>query len=96
MEKACEACGGGGVAHTLRHAVKRLPRVLVLHLKRFKVGVGVLGVPVRPCKPRQGHLSCRTCCLLVCCAVLAGQRAPGSPHASRRAAPCAPAATDRY
>ncbi|PSC75195.1 UPF0187 chloroplastic [Micractinium conductrix] len=37
VEKACEACGGASVAHALRHAVKRLPRVLVLHLKRFNV-----------------------------------------------------------
>lgn len=36
VEKACEHCGGANVAHTLRHAVQRLPRVLCLHLKRFK------------------------------------------------------------
>jgi ubiquitin C-terminal hydrolase len=36
VEKACERCGGANVAHTLRHAVQRLPRVLCLHLKRFK------------------------------------------------------------
>ena len=36
--KACEACGAGGATpHRLRHRVRRLPRVLALHIKRFLV-----------------------------------------------------------
>jgi hypothetical protein len=34
VERACEACGGRSA--TLARALHRLPRVLVLHLKRFK------------------------------------------------------------
>jgi len=36
VEKSCEGCGGANVAHRLRHTLRRLPRVLVLHMKRFK------------------------------------------------------------
>mmetsp|Transcript_3687 Transcript_3687/g.10676 ORF Transcript_3687/g.10676 Transcript_3687/m.10676 type:complete len:852 (-) Transcript_3687:293-2848(-) len=37
VEKSCEKCGGGDVAHRVQHVLRRLPRVLVLHLKRFQV-----------------------------------------------------------
>lgn len=36
LEKSCEACKAAGVQHSLQHAVRRLPRVLVVHLKRFQ------------------------------------------------------------
>jgi hypothetical protein len=36
LEKACEACGAAAAQHSLTHAVRRLPRVLVVHLKRFQ------------------------------------------------------------
>ena len=36
VEKSCEGCCGANVAHRLRHTLRRLPRVLVLHMKRFK------------------------------------------------------------
>jgi hypothetical protein len=36
LEKACEACGAASAQHSLTHAVRRLPRVLVVHLKRFQ------------------------------------------------------------
>ena len=38
VEKSCEGCSGANLAHRLRHTLRRLPRVLVLHMKRFKVG----------------------------------------------------------
>lgn len=38
MEKSCEGCGAASAPHALRHTLRRLPRVLVLHMKRFKVG----------------------------------------------------------
>ncbi|KAL4457464.1 hypothetical protein ABPG75_012329 [Micractinium tetrahymenae] len=37
VEKSCEACGGANLPHALRHSIRRLPRVLVLHIKRFQV-----------------------------------------------------------
>lgn len=43
MEKTCDGCGGANLAHRLRHTLRRLPRVLVLHMKRFKVGRCVCG-----------------------------------------------------
>lgn len=50
MEKSCEGCGGANLAHRLRHTLRRLPRVLVLHMKRFKVGGGSLLSPtLRAC-----------------------------------------------
>ena len=33
--KNCDACGAKSAPHTVRHVVTRLPRVLVLHFKRF-------------------------------------------------------------
>lgn len=36
VEKSCEACGAANLPHCLRHTLRRLPRVLVLHMKRFK------------------------------------------------------------
>lgn len=45
VDKACEACGATGARHMLRHSLHRLPRVLALHLKRFRVApVGHGGV----------------------------------------------------
>ncbi|KAI3436489.1 hypothetical protein D9Q98_005906 [Chlorella vulgaris] len=37
VEKSCEECGGSNLPHGLRHSIRRLPRVLCLHMKRFKV-----------------------------------------------------------
>ncbi len=37
MTKACEGCGVGGVLHKIHHVLRRLPRVFLLHLKRFQV-----------------------------------------------------------
>ena len=36
VEKSCEKCGTASVGHMVRHSVRRLPAVLVVHLKRFK------------------------------------------------------------
>ena len=46
VEKSCDACGAANAPHALRHLVRRLPRVLALHLKRFKVVAGPAGAPV--------------------------------------------------
>lgn len=40
VTKDCDGCGAGGVPHSIRHVLRRLPRVLVLHLKRFQVRRG--------------------------------------------------------
>lgn len=37
LEKSCEKCGAKDVKHRVRHTLRRLPRVLILHLKRFQV-----------------------------------------------------------
>jgi ubiquitin C-terminal hydrolase len=37
VEKDCEECGAVNSMHSLQHSISRLPRILVLHLKRFKV-----------------------------------------------------------
>jgi Ubiquitin carboxyl-terminal hydrolase len=37
VEKGCEGCGAECVQHTVRHRIKRLPQILVLHVKRFQV-----------------------------------------------------------
>lgn len=37
LEKHCESCGAANARHTLTHAIWRLPRVLVVHIKRFQV-----------------------------------------------------------
>lgn len=37
VEKSCEGCGGANLPHELRHRIRRLPRVLALHMKRFQV-----------------------------------------------------------
>lgn len=42
MEKRCESCGEASAPHRLRHSIKRMPRVLALHMKRFQVGARVL------------------------------------------------------
>lgn len=36
MDKACEKCKAACVAHRVEHRVRRLPPLLVLHLKRFR------------------------------------------------------------
>ena len=46
VEKACETCGAKAVSHRVHHIIRRLPRVLVLHLKRFQVPPPPL---LRPC-----------------------------------------------
>ena len=35
MQSTCSECGTASEAASLHHRVRRLPRVLVLHLKRF-------------------------------------------------------------
>lgn len=40
VTKDCEGCGAAGAPHSIRHVLRRLPRVLVLHLKRFQVRPG--------------------------------------------------------
>lgn len=37
MEKTCEGCGAENAAHHVHHMLRRLPRVLALHFKRFRV-----------------------------------------------------------
>ncbi len=37
VEKSCDKCGAKDVSHRVHHVIRRLPRVLVLHLKRFQV-----------------------------------------------------------
>jgi len=37
VEKACDKCGAKAAKHMVTHEVLRLPRVLVLHLKRFSL-----------------------------------------------------------
>jgi hypothetical protein len=44
-DKACEGCGAAEVQHTVEHAVRRLPRVLVVQLKRFKWVISKDGFP---------------------------------------------------
>ena len=38
LEKACEGCGAERAAHAVRLRIARMPRVLMLHLKRFQMG----------------------------------------------------------
>ena len=38
LEKDCAECGVRNAPHTVRLRIKRMPRVLVLHLKRFQMG----------------------------------------------------------
>lgn len=54
-EKACEGCGAAQVQHKLEHAVRRLPRVLVVQLKRFKWVLTPAGIP-----------DCRYACMCNC------------------------------
>jgi hypothetical protein len=44
-EKACEGCGASAVQHRVEHAIRRLPRVLVVQLKRFKWVISPSGIP---------------------------------------------------
>lgn len=44
-DKACEGCGAAEVQHRLEHAIRRLPRVLVVQLKRFKWLWSASGIP---------------------------------------------------
>lgn len=37
LDKACEGCGAACVRHRMTHVLSRLPRVLVIHLKRFNL-----------------------------------------------------------
>ena len=38
LEKDCAECGARNTPHAVRLRIKRMPRVLVLHLKRFQMG----------------------------------------------------------
>ena len=62
VEKSCESCGGANLPHSLRHTIRRLPRVLVLHMKRFKVRKGG---PVAVF-----YNTCHCKCVLTCCRCL--------------------------
>lgn len=44
-DKACEGCGASAVQHKVEHAMRRLPRVLVVQLKRFKWVISPSGIP---------------------------------------------------
>ena len=46
LDKRCEGCQLESGRHTLRHRLRRLPRVLVVHLKRFKFEVSPLLGPI--------------------------------------------------
>lgn len=46
VDKACEGCGAGSVAHAALRRVRRLPRILALHVKRFQVTLGPRGTVV--------------------------------------------------
>lgn len=49
VEKDCEGCGGANQPHSLRHTIRRLPRILVLHMKRFKArGLLLIRLPACP------------------------------------------------
>lgn len=37
VEKTCDHCKAENVAHRIEHKIRRLPQVLVLHIKRFKM-----------------------------------------------------------
>jgi len=43
VAKDCDSCGARSAPHTARHRVVRMPRVLVLHLKRFRAQIGADG-----------------------------------------------------
>ncbi len=47
IDKDCEGCVAAGCAHRARRSVRRLPRVLALHLKRFELEAGPGGVTAR-------------------------------------------------
>ena len=36
VDKTCEKCGEKSVAHNVQHRIRRLPRVLMVHIKRFR------------------------------------------------------------
>lgn len=40
VEKSCEGCGAENVPHAVHHVLRRLPRVLALHFKRFRAQLG--------------------------------------------------------
>lgn len=40
IEKTCEKCGQQNAKHTLQQTISRLPRVLVVHYKRFQLEPG--------------------------------------------------------
>lgn len=71
MEKLCDACKAPAAPHRVRHTVARLPRVLVLHLKRFRMQQSSLvGLMYRKLRaevtvPAQlaldGYVPCSTC-----------------------------------
>lgn len=42
VEKTCEGCGAENVAHSVHHVLRRLPRILALHFKRFRVRRAVI------------------------------------------------------
>lgn len=39
LEKSCDSCHAESARHTVRHTLRRLPPVLIVHLKRFSVQV---------------------------------------------------------
>ena len=36
VDKTCDKCGEKNIAHTVQHRIRRLPRVLMVHIKRFR------------------------------------------------------------
>jgi hypothetical protein len=52
VAKACDGCGAGSAAHRVELRFKRLPRCLLLHLKRFSGDGGSGKVGARSAGPR--------------------------------------------
>lgn len=47
VHKSCEVCGDANRQHSVRHRLRRLPRILTLHLKRFQAMPSEGGKPIR-------------------------------------------------
>eukprot|EP00798_Chlamydomonas_sp_ICE-L_P016636 gene16636-22885_t len=84
VDKECVKCGTASVAHQVKHSIRRLPRVLVIHLKRFNV-IPQEGGPIRFVKLHTGvelsnRLSLEPFCLQGISAhpLLLSMKTPGS------------------
>jgi hypothetical protein len=68
-DKACEGCGAAAVQHKVEHAIRRLPRVLVVQLKRFKWVISPSGIPDCRCVVGTACVSCARLWWLSCASV---------------------------